>query len=230
MGEDVNTECSESLPLTVRLRQAPLFRADGSRFRLDEMDKEFVQKRVFTWRKRNGVITDERFYSWGSKEYQREKWVAKKVVALLEKIRAAEQKLLFKVTRVEFSPGCFGQALINLQYSDVGHFLRGHDNRILVPEWTAPISATGKQMEHNGKYTISQVDVNGCGIFRGSKVHFGLCGIVMNVNTACSQCCTHTSVNWGYGLADGLKQKGFKQRWYQLLPGKNPLTSRDGTN
>lgn len=210
LGEDINSQHADSTPLSVRLLQAPMLKPNGERYSLDEMDDDFVKKRVFRF---GGTTPNDRYYRKGSQQYEREKWVAKKVVALLNKAREAERKQLFKIVRVEF-----GQGLVNLQYTDIGHILRGHDGQILVPEWTRPISATGGQMECQGLCTPSQVDVDGQGIHQGRKVHFGLCGLMMNVNTACSTCCTHKSVNWGHGTEKDPKKRGFVQKWYQLLP------------
>ena len=211
MGQDINTRFPDSMPLTVRLRQAPILKEDGTRYALHEIDEDFVKKTVYKWV--DNTTRTTRYYRKGSQQYEREKRVSRQVVALLTKAREAERKQLFKIIRVEF-----GQGLVNLQYTDVGHVLRGHDGRILVPEWTRPISATGGQMECQGLCTPSQVDVDGQSIHQGRKVHFGLCGLMMNVNTACSTCCTHKSVNWGYGTEKDPKKRGFVQKWYQLLP------------
>tara|TARA_B100001057_G_scaffold294394_1_gene294496 strand:- start:12795 stop:13814 length:1020 start_codon:yes stop_codon:yes gene_type:complete len=220
MGQDINTQCPDSTPLSVRLLQKPILKEDGTGYTLHEMDDDFVKKRVFTWRGPN-----DRYYRKGSQQYEREKRVSRQVIALLNKAREAERKRLFKIIRVEF-----GQGLVNLQYTDIGHVLRGHDGRILVPEWTRPISATGGQMECQGLCTPSQVDVDGQGIHQGRKVHFGLCGLMMNVNTACSTCCTHKSVNWGHGTEKDPKKRGFVQKWYQLLPETEITVSYEYTN
>ena len=218
MGQDINTQFPDSMPLTVRLRQAPILKEDGTRYTLDEMDKDFVQARVFRWQQCNGVFTNDRFYSWGSKEHKRENRVAEQVIALLNKAREGHKEQLFKIERVQFSTGCHGQALVNLRHSDQGHVLKTADGQVLTPEWTRPVSATGGQMEHKGKCTPSQVDVNGQGIYDGHKVHFGLCGLMMHANTDCPACCTHESVNWGYGRNEDGTKNGFVQKWYQLLP------------
>ena len=208
MGQDINTQCPDSTPLSVRLLQKPILKEDGTRYTLHEMDDDFVKKRVFTWRGPN-----DRYYPVDSKPYKRENRVAGQVIALLNKAREAERKRLFKIIRVEF-----GQGLVNLQYTDIGHVLKTADGQVLTPEWTRPVSATGGQMEHKGKCTPSQVDVNGQGIYDGHKVHFGLCGLMMHANTDCPTCCTHESVNWGYGIGEDGKRNGFVQKWYQLLP------------
>ena len=204
---DVETECLALVPTGTG--GPPIFRPDGSKYPVDDITPELVRGHVHKHRFRNGVRTNERFYKKGSVQYEHEKRVARALVDWVTELQSARRMGLYEIKECGH-----GQGLFNLRHGNIGDTLVKTDGTPLRPDFSRTLSATGREVGTQGKYTQSQVDLDGrVGMHTGRKLHTLLCGTVQFINRACPQCATHHSMNWGRGDA------GLVQRWYQILPG-----------
>lgn len=207
LGDDVTKRVdADTPPLGEGITdKRPLRKPGGGRYTWGELlrNRDLIKKLVFSWRRRKGGALDRR-HKRGTKKYQHEMDVEKKVFTTLQRCDGAGWDVRFIDETVRH--GMF----VCDRPTALGSKLRDKDDKLILGDWSNRLPQA-----RSGQVTQSEAAVwHEPSSFRGGTYEARLLsGPLQFVNHACHDCATHTMLNFGF--RDG----GLQQRAAQLMPG-----------